>query len=927
MFTKLLVNNRGTDGGRAMTTIESVERRSPTTHPPIVALDDPRAANAQVSGAKAAALAKAAANSLPVLAGMVVTTDAFTRPVADVEDDLRTAWARISDFGRQPIVVRSSSTIEDNANSSMAGMFTSVLDVTSWDGFRLALDTVLASSNVVALTGPAARSRVRAPMAVLVQPQLTATVGGVLFGLDPVSGRRDRLVVSASEAGPSAVVSGEVDGTRYVLSRHGRRLEGQTGTAGPLTPFQLRRLAALARQAEHVFGGPQDVEWAFGPDGRLWLLQSRPITAAAADALDAHGPVLGPGPVAETFPDALSALEEDLWVGPLRDGLRTALSLAGTAPKRRLATSPVVTTAGGRVAADLELLGATDAPTSFLRRLDPRPPARRLVAAWRVGRLRAALPALADDLLTVADRDLLDVPDLATLSDRELISLLGRAGTALASLHGHEVLMGWLVTSTSSSTTAASVALRALASARADGMSDDDIVATYPGVLALVPPRIGSVTVLPPTVDGLGVAHEADPGSDGPEPDRPAVLREALRLRARWVQELTAKAAEQLGRRLADKGVLAQAAHVRHLRLEELATAVHRGRLPDDVDIEERAHITEGAPLPTRFRLTNTATVVPVAGRARRSRRFGGREGVGAGAGAGTGAGGGRGMGPVHIGDDPPAVGSVLVVRTLDPGLASVLPRLGGLVAETGSFLSHLAILAREARYPNRGRRRGRPHPVPGGDGGGGRRYDRRGQPPHREDEHREDEHREREQPRKGCGMKAGRIASLFGVVVMAATALYFFVYLWRWEWNRALIAGMLFVAAEVAMLAVAVLDRIRRLSDHVDRRFDAQSDGRVLSRIRESAPPARDHFQWLSPASGRTNVFVPVLMGMGVVMSALAWLVERLARATAAPSMERGLASRMSALAWPAEGLLVPIAVDEPSELLARPVRRELRP
>ncbi|HEX7277675.1 MAG TPA: PEP-utilizing enzyme, partial [Acidimicrobiales bacterium] len=318
-----------------------------------------------------------------------------------------------------------------------------------------------------------------------------------------------------------------------------------------------------------------------------------------------------------------------------------------------------------------------------------------LVAAWRVGRLRAALPALADDLLAVADRDLLDVPDLATLSDRELLSLLGRAGPALASLHGHEVLMGWLVTSAASSTTAASVALRALAAARADGMSDDDIVAAYPGVLALVPPRIGAATVLPPTVDGLGVANDADA-----EPDRAAVLREALRLRARWVQELTAKAAEELGRRLAGKGVLAEAAQVRHLRLDELATALHRGRLPDDVNTEERAHVTGGAPLPTRFRLTDTATVVPVAGRARKSRRFGGREGVGAGAGAGTGAGGGRGMGPVHVGDDPPAVGSVLVVRTLDPGIASVLPRLGGLVAETGSFLSHLAILARELGVP-----------------------------------------------------------------------------------------------------------------------------------------------------------------------------------------------------------------------------------
>jgi pyruvate,water dikinase len=38
----------------------------------------------------------------------------------------------------------------------------------------------------------------------------------------------------------------------------------------------------------------------------------------------------------------------------------------------------------------------------------------------------------------------------------------------------------------------------------------------------------------------------------------------------------------------------------------------------------------------------------------------------------------------------------VLVVRTLDPGLAGVLPSLVGRVSETGSALSHLAILARE---------------------------------------------------------------------------------------------------------------------------------------------------------------------------------------------------------------------------------------
>jgi pyruvate,water dikinase len=42
----------------------------------------------------------------------------------------------------------------------------------------------------------------------------------------------------------------------------------------------------------------------------------------------------------------------------------------------------------------------------------------------------------------------------------------------------------------------------------------------------------------------------------------------------------------------------------------------------------------------------------------------------------------------------------VLVVGNLEPALAGVLPGLAGLVAETGSVLSHLAITARELGVP-----------------------------------------------------------------------------------------------------------------------------------------------------------------------------------------------------------------------------------
>lgn len=40
------------------------------------------------------------------------------------------------------------------------------------------------------------------------------------------------------------------------------------------------------------------------------------------------------------------------------------------------------------------------------------------------------------------------------------------------------------------------------------------------------------------------------------------------------------------------------------------------------------------------------------------------------------------------------------MIRSLDPALAPSLPGLSGLVAETGSALSHLAVLAREYRVP-----------------------------------------------------------------------------------------------------------------------------------------------------------------------------------------------------------------------------------
>lgn len=634
----------GTDGGRGAA-------------PPVVDLDDDVARDPSLTGGKAAALATARAAGLDTLPGVVLTT-AFSPDTAVIRDAFHRAGGPTT-----TLVARSSSVVEDGAESSMAGQFDSVLGIRGVDEFTAAVQTVL-------------DSRVRAgaadqPIAVLVQPLIEPVFGGVLFGVDPVSGRSDRRVVSVVRGGPEPLVSGRANGARYVLDAHGHVIESDVGDGPKLRTRDLRRLTALAARVSCIFGAPQDVEWAIGTDGRLWVLQSRPVTTEVRGA--PSGAVYGPGPVAETFPLPLSRLEEDLWVPPLREAVREAVLLGGAATRVDLRDSDVVVAVDGRVAIDLKLAG--DIPTRRSNALHPVRAAASVRSAWRVGRLRAALPRLAENLLRQTDRDLAAVPSLRTLTVEQLSALLHRAQPVLRALHAHEILMGMLVSRAASQVTGVSVALRTLARGRAAGHDDSAITRRSPVVLALTPPRIGPVD-LPPDVDAPA------PPPDDADVDETGVLREALRLRARWVQELTARAAWELGARL-----LAEPSDVRHLHLDEV-DAIATGRAVAAPSVIAAAGWRQNpTPLPVRFQLSDLgkAVAAPAPRRA---------------ATAGTGAGGGQGAGIVTYDDADPPDGSVLVTRTLSPGLGPLLPRLRGIVAETGSVLSHLAILAREFGVP-----------------------------------------------------------------------------------------------------------------------------------------------------------------------------------------------------------------------------------
>lgn len=219
--------------------------------------------------------------------------------------------------------------------------------------------------------------------------------------------------------------------------------------------------------------------------------------------------------------------------------------------------------------------------------------------------------------------------------------------------------------------TAASNALRLLLKARRERVPEREIIETYPEVLALYPPGITSSPQLPSTSQA--------PPLVASDPDPLAAARESLRFAARLVQELSARLARELGRRAAEEGTLRAAEDIAQLRFDELEATLLWRLVPHELDSAPRR---AEPPLPAAFRLTASGAVVA--------------ESPGRNGGGSQGAGGGRAIGTARARMEDVGPGDVLVVRTLDPQLAGVLPMLGGLVAETGSVLSHLAILARE---------------------------------------------------------------------------------------------------------------------------------------------------------------------------------------------------------------------------------------
>jgi hypothetical protein len=144
-------------------------------------------------------------------------------------------------------------------------------------------------------------------------------------------------------------------------------------------------------------------------------------------------------------------------------------------------------------------------------------------------------------------------------------------------------------------------------------------------------------------------------------------------------------------------------------------------------------------------------------------------------------------------------------------------------------------------------------------------------------------------------------IAWLAGLGTLLAGAFYLVVSLNRWEWNRALFFGLIVLIAEVGLATGLVLRRLARLEHDLR----GPADPAVVQILNETRP-TRDRFAWMRESTGQLNVFITFIVAGGVLLSGIAWIVDRVASKTSSPAGEERLARQLDPISYPSGGLLL---------------------
>ena len=214
------------------------------------------------------------------------------------------------------MAVRSSAFGEDAENSSFAGQYRSELNVGFSQFFYYYKQVMASKYSVQAITYKISRGFRDEDIAMCVGclAMIDAIAGGVIYTRNPLDSKDDAIYINSTWGLPKSVVDGNDLCDLFVVTRDDAltirrrevrekgyqvvcfegegciRTETDDSLANKpsLTDDQVRELADHAIRIEQYYETPQDIEWAIDIEGKISILQSRPLQQMEAVLPDAN---------------------------------------------------------------------------------------------------------------------------------------------------------------------------------------------------------------------------------------------------------------------------------------------------------------------------------------------------------------------------------------------------------------------------------------------------------------------------------------------------------------------------------------------------------------------------------------------------------------------------------------------------------------
>lgn len=208
-------------------------------------------------------------------------------------------------FAKAQVAVRSSATAEDLPGASFAGQQATFLNIQGEANLLDALRKCWASLFMARAIFYRNENKIqpeKVGICVIVQKMVQSVISGVAFTVDPVTNDKDRIIIDAVWGLGEMIVQGSVIPDHYVvqkdtfsiLSKEVSDQAVQLTKVNGITkeievPKKIRenqkledeeiiKLAKTANKLQEHYYFPQDIEWAKDKDGKLYIVQTRPIT-------------------------------------------------------------------------------------------------------------------------------------------------------------------------------------------------------------------------------------------------------------------------------------------------------------------------------------------------------------------------------------------------------------------------------------------------------------------------------------------------------------------------------------------------------------------------------------------------------------------------------------------------------------------------